>query len=141
MTQPYLLPATRPEAAAPRLQGRAVVDLDRAEQLLLWVLRRRCADGGGDSPALVAGLRLAFGLSRLEPALAAFERLYRTTAAGTFAPVAAPTVALEEERLLRAVVAARPSDAGSGLSDPAAAVARLLGQAGLTPACRPARWH
>lgn len=141
MTQHHPLTAARPVAAASGLQGRAVADLDRAEQLLLWALRRRRADGCGDSPALVAGLRLVFGLSRLEPALAAFERLYRTAAAGTFAPVAAPTVNLEEERLLRAVMAACLSEAGSGLSDPAAAVARLLGRAGLAPACRPARWH
>ena len=46
-----------------------------------WALRQRLADGDTPSPAFLCGFRLAFGLARLEPALAAFECLFGELAA------------------------------------------------------------
>src|SRR3954447_12744518 len=59
------------------LSGRVVGRLGAGEQLVLWALRRRLRDGEPASPVLVRGFRLAFGLAGLEPALAAFEDLFR----------------------------------------------------------------
>src|SRR3954453_16028627 len=60
------------------LWGHAVGRLGAGEQLVLWALRQRLRDGEPASPVLVRGFRLAFGLAGLEPALAAFEDLFRT---------------------------------------------------------------
>src|SRR3954451_9107292 len=63
------------------LSGYVVGRLGRGEQLVLWALRQRVRDGEPASPVLVRGFRLAFGLAGLEPALAAFEDLFRTLGA------------------------------------------------------------
>src|SRR3954453_6256955 len=59
------------------LWGHAVGRLGAGEQLVLWALRRRLRDGEPASPVLVRDFRLAFRLAGLEPALAAFEDLFR----------------------------------------------------------------
>src|SRR3954468_4604448 len=59
------------------LSGHVVGRLGAGEQLVLWALRQRLRDGEPASPVLVRGFRLAFGLAGLEPALAAFEDLFR----------------------------------------------------------------
>lgn len=51
--------------------------LELAEQLVLWMWRELHAERAQPSPALVAGLRLAFGLAGVERALAAVLTLWR----------------------------------------------------------------
>lgn len=134
LMQPIELPA-RPEAS--RLSGRVVGQLAPAEQLLLWALRRRTADGGDASPFLVHGFRLAFGLALVEPALAAFARLCATLeAAGLhdqgLLPLTCPCVSVDEQRLLALVLAPRPAiaEALARLVVAEAAVPRLVAAAG-----------
>lgn len=52
------------------------LDLAPGEQLLIWSFRRRIADGTIESESLVAAFRIAFGLARVEGALAAFDSVY-----------------------------------------------------------------
>ena len=68
------------------LSGHVVGRLGTGEQLVLWALRQRLRDGEPASPVLVRGFRLAFGLAGLEPALAAFEDLFRALDERTAGP-------------------------------------------------------
>jgi hypothetical protein len=51
-------------------------DLAMGEQLVLWAFRTRLAAANGDNGQLVHGFRLAFGLARVEEALARFEVIF-----------------------------------------------------------------
>lgn len=61
------------DAVATPPAGIDLDDLDVGELLVIWALRMRLSRGP-DGP--VAGFRLAFGLSGIEPALARFEALF-----------------------------------------------------------------
>ncbi|MEZ5935177.1 MAG: hypothetical protein R3F54_25260 [Alphaproteobacteria bacterium] len=54
----------------------AIDQLAIGEQLLIWALRNRLAEG--PERALAKGFHVAFGLSMVEPALASFHGLYQT---------------------------------------------------------------
>lgn len=103
-----------PAAGAALLSGRVVGQLARAEQFLLWALRRRAADGATTSPVLVYGFRLAFGLALVEPALAAFARfcaLVEDTGLRDqdLLPLTCPCVSADEQRLLTILAAPQPA--------------------------------
>jgi len=137
-------------AAGP--SGHVVGRLGTGEQLALWALRQRLRDGEPASPVLVRGFRLAFGLAGLEPALAAFEDLFRTLderAAGPdlwLLPLRCAYVSAGERAVLALVASAQagegpwlavragalagPADA-AGLATAALAFARALRNAGL----------
>lgn len=51
-------------------------DLVMGEQLVLWAFRTRLAAGDADTGRLAQGFRLAFGLARVEEALADFEAIF-----------------------------------------------------------------
>jgi hypothetical protein len=58
--------------------GIAIDQLAIGEQLVIWALRNQLAKGS--ETALVRGFHVAFGLSAVEAALAAFRGLYHTLA-------------------------------------------------------------
>lgn len=106
-----MLPAA---VEAARLSGRVVGQLAPVEQFLLWALRRRTADHGAVSPVLVHGFRLAFGLALVEPALAAFDRLWTTIETEGLRdqgllPLTCPCVSADEQRLLTMLLASKPA--------------------------------
>ena len=111
----YEGPSPLRAAGAPgRLSGRVVGQLGTSEQFLLWALRRRVTDGGVVSPVLVHGFRLAFGLSLLEPALAAFTgfcaAVERSSARDLgLLPLTCPCVSADEELLLALLATPRPA--------------------------------
>ena len=126
--------------------GRVVGGLTSSEQFVLWALRQWTADGEATSPVLVHGFRLAFGLARLERALAAFEGLaQRLRLAGLVGPLRCASVSGSEEEVLMLLAVAQSGDgpclgalagrlapeAASGLADAARALAAGLLGAGL----------
>lgn len=121
---------------ADRLSGRIVGQLSTGEQFLLWALRRRLSDGGAATALLVHGFRLAFGLARLEEALAAFDafgRYLEETAARQLRlfPLRCPCLSTDEETILALVAGSRSPAAETrarGLVGPSA-VPGLLFQA------------
>lgn len=119
------------DASYPR--QRAVGQLEVPEQLVLWALRRRQADGCAASARLVAGFRLVFGIGWLEAALAAFERLYEELEPmrRNVGPVTRPEVSSDEEGLLCQAGVASNLDEPAELSGPARAFVRLVRRAGL----------
>jgi hypothetical protein len=132
------------------LSGRVVGQLGPGEQFVLWALRQRLADGGTPSPAYLCGFRLAFGLARLEAALAAFEGLFGLLAvhgrdAGLF-PVRSACISTDEDAAMALVASAQGGSgpwlgtaagrlvdgpAGEAMGKAALGFARCLGQAGL----------
>jgi hypothetical protein len=121
------------------LSGRVVGQLGPGEQFVLWALRQRLADGDTPSPAFLCGFRLAFGLARLEPALAAFECLFDELAAhgrdvGLF-PIRSACISTDESTAM-ALVASAQGGQGPWLAVAAgrlveAAAAEALGTAAL----------
>ena len=138
------------------LSGRVVGQLGPGEQFVLWALRQRLADGATPSPAFLYGFRLAFGLARLEPALAAFEGLFGAIAAhgrdlGLF-PVRSACISRDEDTAMALVASAQGGEgpwltaaagrlvevpAKEALGRVALGFARCLGQAGLALAPLP----
>jgi hypothetical protein len=132
------------------LSGRVVGQLGPGEQFVLWALRQRLADGDMPSPAFLCGFRLAFGLARLEAALAAFEGLFGLLAvhgrnAGLF-PVRSACISMDEDAAMALVASAQGGSgpwlgtpagrlvdgpAGEALGKAALGFAHCLGQAGL----------
>jgi hypothetical protein len=132
---------------------REVRRLGPAEQLVLWALRQRLADGIEASPMLVRGFRLAFGLGRLEAALAAFEALFSGLSRDARADIGLSLlrcgrVSMDEARLLALFGAAQLDDsavverlaptfvgpaAAPGLARDLRLFARLMRQVGLEP--------
>ncbi len=105
---PRPLPAGQARTA---LSGRVVGQLGPGEQFVLWALRQRLHDGDTPSPAFLHGFRLAFGLARLEQALAAFEGLFGTLAGygcrlGLF-PLRCACVGRDESTVMALVSAAQ----------------------------------
>jgi hypothetical protein len=140
-------------ASADRLSGLVVGQLGPGEQFVLWALRQRLRDEEQDapSPPLLRGFRLAFGLTSLEPALAAFEGLFRVLRGSCgrdvgLLPLRCACVSAGERALLGLVAAAQageelslevlagrlvePAAAGT-LCDGARACARVLRRADL----------
>lgn len=98
-----------------RLAGTTVGALGTAEQFALWAFRRRLADGAPGSDRLVAGFRLALGLSLLEPGLAAFELAFATarTSAGRdlhLAPLRCACLTRDEAALLSLLASVQAGD-------------------------------
>src|SRR3954447_12424377 len=131
----------RPSAghATAGLSGHVVGRLGTGEQLVLWALRQRLRDGEPASPVLVRGCRLGFGLAGLEPALAAFEDLFRTLderAAGPdpwLLPLRCACVSAGERTVL-ALVASAQAGEGAWLAVRAGALAGAAGAAGVAAA-------
>lgn len=124
----YSSPETGPDRPDPRLSARKVGQLEPAEQLVLWALRQRLADGDGPSAMLVHGFRLAFGLSALEAALASFEGVFRTLVEHLqgslhLCPLRCRHLTMDEERILRLLTAAQT---GSGPALDAAAAGLVI---------------
>jgi hypothetical protein len=95
-----------------RLSGRIVGQLVPAEQLVLWAMRQRLADGGALSATFAEGFRLAFGMRAMEAALVAFEGMFNALARHAshdicLCPPRCACVSLDEERILRLVTAAQ----------------------------------
>lgn len=115
----FIAPAERfRDTALDRLSGRIVGQLSTAQQFLLWAPRRRLTAGGATTPVLVHGFRLAFGLARLEDALAAFEDFTRyldenATRDVCLLPLRCPCVSADEETILALVAALRAPAAES----------------------------
>lgn len=127
------LPDPHHAATAGRLSGLVVGQLGPGEQFVLWALRQHLRDEGGPpSPPLLQGFRLAFGLAVLEPALAAFERLFRALHGDHgrdigLLPLRSACVSAGERAVLRLVVAAQADEttllealAGRIVDEPAA---------------------
>lgn len=142
MTAPALDASLPDPSAVPggRLSGRTVGQLRTAEQFLIWALRQRLRDGAADSPVLLHGFRLAFGLGCVEPALVAFEALFATLAGAARAdvclcPLRCACVSADEELILGLVAQARCGVLPGSVERRAArlvgpaACARLAGQA------------
>jgi hypothetical protein len=94
--------------------------LELSEQLVLWIWRELHAERAQPSATLVAGLRLAFGLCRVEDALDRVLALWRSYDGYRRRPPSvaarrAPLV-LAEERLLIGLIATP----GASRGDPAA---------------------
>ena len=113
------LPATSPGHAG-HLSGQVVGQLGPGEQFILWALRQRLRDGGvrdGEavSPVFLHGFRLAFGLALLEPALAAFEELFRALYGhcrrdiGLF-PLRCACVGVDERAVISLIAAAQAGE-------------------------------
>ncbi len=108
-TEPAPVPA-----ALGRLSARMVGQLAAGEQFVVWAMRQRLRDGAPTSPVLVHGFRLAFGLSAMEPALAAFEGCFAALArhaaepAGiALCPLRCACLTADEETILGLVAAAQ----------------------------------
>lgn len=154
------LPGPVPDGA--RLAGTTVGALGTAEQFALWAFRRRLADGAPGSDRLVAGFRLALGLSLLEPGLAAFELAFATarTSAGRdlhLAPLRCACLTRDEVALLSLLASAQAGeghgpigygygsatalagrDASASVSSAACGLALILARADLRLPRRPA---
>lgn len=161
------MPAERELSPPGRLSGRMVGELAAGEQLLIWALRQRLHDAEPASPVLVHGFRLAFGLSRIEAALAAFEGLFAGLASHSLrdlglCPLRCACLSTHEQELLTVVAVAQlgrtfrlearvarlvAAEAEDGLCLWATCLANALMQAGLAlpipaAACEPdARWN
>lgn len=106
------LPSDHQPAGLARLSGRMLGELAPGEQFLVWAVRQRLHDGRPASPVLVHGFRLAFGLSTIEAALAAFEGMFTSLAGHAFrtlgfCPLRCACLSVHEQQLLSLVAAAQ----------------------------------
>lgn len=157
-----LNPVDREMGSPGRLSGRMVGELAAGEQFVIWALRQRLHDARPASPVLVHGFRLAFGLSRIEAALAAFEGLFTGLAGHAIrdlglCPLRCACLSTHEQELLTLVATAQlgrtfrlearvarlvAGEAEDGLCSWATRLADALMQAGLAlpipaAACEP----
>jgi hypothetical protein len=118
---PAAVAARRPDPAG-RLSGQVVGQLEPGEQFVLWALRQRLRDCGGNSGAaapsavLVHGFKLAFGLAYVEAGLAAFASVFEALrdharpSGIDLCPLRCACVSADEQAVMALVAAAQAGE-------------------------------